>query len=73
LEKRVTEQTSMIGRSSGFVLGLVMQSGRDLERRTVVVPVQTCFFDCSTNDESYVVGGTSSSVVLRIGGQFGIH
>ncbi len=61
--------SALIGRSSRFVFGAWWQGGSSVGRKTVVVPVESCLFDCSTENRRITVGGPSWSLGLRFGGQ----
>jgi hypothetical protein len=59
----------LLGNSHRFVLGAWVSAG-DAIGTTVVHPVvSSCFLECSTNTETYTIGGPSWTIGLRIGGE----
>jgi hypothetical protein len=59
----------LLGRSHRFVLGVWASAG-DAVGTTVVHPVvTTCLLGCSTETETYTIGGFSWTIGLRIGGE----
>jgi hypothetical protein len=61
----------LLGRSHRFVLGWWFAPGFS-ERTLVHATVQSCFFGCTVNSDTFDVGGFSFATGLRIGGIIGL-